>query len=143
LREELSRGPLRPGDVAVYVFLASGVSMPLFYSEAINDDLGELAASLGAVLGQIVISAYGVWRCYHANGGSSGQYFAETFIALAWVVGVRVFLVALIPFGALLILAQDLPSAITEVLVLGFTVIYFWRIWVHIGWVRQHRESAA
>jgi hypothetical protein len=30
LRHRLSRGPLEPADVAIYVFLASGASVPLF-----------------------------------------------------------------------------------------------------------------
>jgi hypothetical protein len=118
--------------------------MPLFYNEALgHNPLAGIAASLAIGLGQILVAAYGVWRCYHANGGSSGQYFAETFIAIAWVVGVRVFLVAILPFIALLAVAPEVPSAEAQLLILGFTAIYFWRIWVHIGWVHQYRTGAA
>jgi hypothetical protein len=94
------------------VFLGAGVSTPLFYAEALGEEpLAGIAASVAAVLGQILVAAYGVWRCYHANGGRSGQRFAETFIAIGWVVGLRVFLVATIPFIALFAAPPELPSS--------------------------------
>jgi hypothetical protein len=124
------------------VFLGFGLSVPFYHVETIDDrQLSTAIAALAGVLGQVLVAGYGVWRCYHANGGPSGPCFAETFISIAWVVSVRLLLFALIPYIALLAALREFSSHLAELLVLGLYIIYFWRIWVHIGWVHDHRRA--
>jgi hypothetical protein len=126
------------------VFLASGVSLPIFYFEAISErPFATAIASMAVVVAQLVVSAIGVWRCYLANGGRAGHRFAERFIALAWVVGVRLFFAVAPLFILLFALEIELQTPCVEGALVVVTVIYFWRVWFHITWVATHAESAA
>jgi hypothetical protein len=127
--------------VALYVFFVCGVSAPLFYFEPVaGNRLVTAWIRLAAVLGQFSVSAIGVWRCYLANGGRAGHRFAERFIALGWVVGVRLFLLVGAIFAVLFLLRMKLEIPWVAAGAVLFTAIYFWRVWTHISWVAQHAE---
>jgi hypothetical protein len=116
----------------------------LFYFEAVSEQpLSATAISLAFVLGQLAVSAIGVWRCYLANGGRAGRRFAERFIALGWVVAFRLFLVVAPPAIALFAAEVEIEAPWPEGAFLLVSVIYFWRLWSHILWVARHAENAA
>jgi hypothetical protein len=118
--------------------------MPLFYLEAVSEDpLTSTATSLAYVLSQLAVSAIGVWCCYIANGGRTGRRFAERFLALGWVVGVRLFLVVAPAFVLILVLEIELATPWLEATMLVLSIVYFWRIRTHLIWVAQHDENAA
>jgi hypothetical protein len=134
---------LDPTDVAIYVCLVSGVYFPLFYFQSVSGNAWATAvANLGIVFVQLAVSAIGVWRCYLANGGQAGHRFAERFIALGWVVGVRFALLAASILVALFVFGVALEPPWMEVSMVLLKAIYFWRVWTHISWVVQHAENA-
>jgi len=88
----------------------------------------------------IPVSVMGILYAYSSNGGDSGSEFLAKYIAIGWVVTVRLIAVILplaLAAGIFLgISGLDIPEETTMWDVLITTVItafYFWRIAVHIG----------
>jgi hypothetical protein len=127
------------------MFLTFGVSLPIFHFEAISHEnpLTLAATRTALVLSQLAVSAIGVWRCYLANGGRAGFRFAERFIALGWVVGMRIGLLLLPGVLLLVALRIDLTTLWVDGTTVALSAVYFWRLCFHISWVARHAESAA
>ena len=100
-----------------------------------------IGTRFAAALAAFAVSAVGAWRCYLANGGPTGHRFAERFVALGWVVGVRLFLVAAAIFTALFARNVELDTLWVDVSMVVLTAVYFWRLWSHISWVVQHADN--
>jgi hypothetical protein len=62
-------------------------------------------------LGGIATIAVGIYAAYRANGGSRGRDFAARFLALAFVVGVRVFVLVILPVMFVLALVAEAIDA--------------------------------
>lgn len=95
-----------------------------------------------AAVANVIILVFGTLLAYAANGGDPGMDFLGRYVALSWVLGIRVFVgmvallaVALAYFEATAPGSTDGPgpfdtiSAIIAVLANG---ILYWRLAVHI-----------
>ena len=91
----------------------------------------------------ILIVALGMWAAYKANGGLEGPDFTARLLALGWMLGVRLIVLWLILFTAVMALAvaaaaaerepSDLVIAASAIaFVLLADVVFFWRLAHHL-----------
>lgn len=127
------------GTLSVFSYLTSFIAEPPSLIEQI------------ASLGSMVILFAGTYAAYATNGGARGFDFLGRFMALGWVVGLRVFVVATLVFlgvGIAVALADPVagesdsfwnPAA--AVYVLAMSVISYWRIVTHLRDLRGVPEG--
>ena len=95
-----------------------------------------------------VLAVVGVYYCYRCNGGATGRRFAERYLAIGWVVGVKV---------AAVVLGAGLAGSIglglsgsnfewlesprvadgVDFVGLGLIALVYWRMGVHLADVHQ------
>jgi len=143
LKRDLSFGSLDQRDVAIYIFLVGGAILPS--RPLLFDISGSLPLVSIIMLAHVVIHAIGVFACYRANGRAGGLRFAERFLSLSWVVGLRVFLCTLLPVVGLRLFAEhlypDSSQLVREGLIeLPVTALAYWRLQFHF---RSLEVSAA
>ena len=95
----------------------------------------------------LLVSLLGINYAYHCNGGDSGKQFLTKYMALSWVVTIRM-MVMVAPVLLLLDaisklmsdwhigvpLAHSHPTHLSDVLLMtSLAAVFFWRIAVHIG----------
>ncbi|MCA9641329.1 MAG: hypothetical protein KC492_11565 [Myxococcales bacterium] len=134
LKRDLGSGPLDQRDVAIYIFLVGGAVLPS--RPLLFDISGSLPVVSIIMLAHLVIAAIGVLACYRANGRAGGLRFAERFLSLSWVVGLRVFLSTLLPVVGLRLFAEhlypDSSQLVREGLIeLPVTALAYWRLQLH------------
>ena len=90
-----------------------------------------------------LLSLAGIYYCYRSNGGSAGRQFAERYLAVGWVVGLRVVVlgigaatmthgISLWIFGLDWIGHSRFPLAL-EVGVLALIGLVYWRMGIHLS----------
>jgi hypothetical protein len=90
-----------------------------------------------------LVSVVGIYYCYRRNGGELGTRFAERYLAVGWVVGWRVALVAvasvvltavvaLVSVGNLDWLHEPRIDTGIDVAALGLVACMYWRTGVHL-----------
>ncbi|MEW5919153.1 MAG: hypothetical protein AB1762_22310 [Gemmatimonadota bacterium] len=96
----------------------------------------------------IAIALIGPILAYRANGGPAGRDFTARFLALGWVLGIRFLAVVgtlLVAFYLLLGLAagvfgsdpsQQFHSWLAPLQVVVFSLLYYWRLAIHMARVR-------
>jgi hypothetical protein len=84
LNATLVRGPLPALDTAKYL-AAQGALWSLIVNPSPAD-----APADWTFLGYPALALLGVYYCYRRHGGASGERFAERYLAIGWVVGLRV-----------------------------------------------------
>ena len=89
----------------------------------------------------------GVLVAYRANGGKNGINFVARLLAVWWVVGLRVFLVLLIPLAVMFAIwapndtSPGAPLLSDLVATVAFTIPVYWRAAVHLNDVRMRTET--
>lgn len=86
----------------------------------------------------VLLGFAGTFYLYQANRGRMGQLFLQRFFALGWVIGIRWLLACGLIFGPLVagfLLVQGapvLPPWVYGLSWAGATVVFYWRIAVHL-----------
>jgi len=143
LNATLVRGPLPALDTAKYL-AAQGALWSLIVIPSPAD-----APADWPFLGYPALSLLGVYYCYRRHGGASGERFAERYLAIGWVVGLRVaatsILLCMLGLAGF-IAARGFDGswldgpAVTHVLdvgTLGVIAIMYWRMGVQLAAVHQ------
>jgi len=127
--------------LATFAFISVMSTVALVSAEPLS------TAELTAAFASTAILFVGLYACYAVNGGSAGFDFVNRYLALGWVVGIRVFVVSAAVFfviGVVVTFANptaaesspfwDTAGAIFTV---ALPSISLWRIAVHIGDLRR------
>ncbi|HEV3485099.1 MAG TPA: hypothetical protein VG106_06810, partial [Vicinamibacterales bacterium] len=84
LKSDLAGGPLPARATAQYL-AAQGALMSVAYVPS----PAHAPADWGFIVHPL-LALVGVYYCYRRNGGPTGERLAERFLAVGWVVGIRV-----------------------------------------------------
>src|SRR5688572_19643712 len=153
LKSQMRSGPVPQSDVLGYILIsmflfAAGSGVPGLWNARTEPAHGAEWAGYAISLALVVIGTVGAYR---ANGGRDGADFAARYMAMTWVVGVRLFVLGLIP-GIVAVLALTVVAAavnpedsrIEAFSVIGFVVfsvaleaLFYWRVAHHLGSVRD------
>ena len=131
LARDLARRAVPQSDVAIYVFLLMGGQIPVWYPAPFPEKAGFTPDPVAFLSGlaAIAIGVYGVRAAWRANGGNDGENFAERFVALGWVSGFQIALVAAPVFLSFALYAPEIARAWTPAFWVIVTLVYFWRVW--------------
>jgi hypothetical protein len=130
LKKKLAAGPLTEREALPYLvlFMATAAATPLTTVDPFNSwDYVETAASIALVI-------FGTIYAYRCNGGAAGSNFLQRFLAIGWVVVVR--LIAMFVLPASFVLAVFVEESNTTwqaaLMVIIGEAIYFERIGNHM-----------
>ena len=98
---------------------------------------------VASMVASVLILVLGLRAAYKANGGAEGPDFAGRLLALGWVLGVRLMLLWLVLFIALMVLAvaaaaadQEPSDFVITATAVAFALlasgIFFWRLAHHL-----------
>ncbi len=135
LKEELAKAPLNQKQTLNYlvaVTIIYGLGTIPFGS---YNQYDVFASAL-----VIPVTIIGVYWAYYSNGGDEGQDFLSRYMAISWVMMVRliVFLIPTIFIGVILLSllsGQEPPehaSIVDVVVIVTIEVFYYWRVAVHM-----------
>lgn len=144
LKKDLARGALPGHGVFVYFFAVLVVDSLMIATwglfPAADGGTGWDYLYAG---GYVLIVLAGTLVLYRRNGGAQGRLFLERYFPLLWVLGVR-FLVFTVPLMLPWMIwnwdleAEAVVDSGPETAVsLAVFVLYYWRLAVHLGQVRD------
>jgi hypothetical protein len=149
LKRQLTDGALTPRAALKYV-LAFVLTVSVFVEVGMRYSLPATAMDSVAAVANIIIIIFGTLLVYSANGGDAGADFLGRYVALSWVLGVRVFVGMMVLMVAVMTYFEitapgstdgpgpvDTVTAIIAVLANG---VLYWRLALHI---RQVAFAAA
>ena len=152
LKEQLSAGRLPEREGLRYVLATFGLFAVLAEVSSRIPMTASSAENVASVA-SFVIFVFGSLLTYSANGGDRGTDFLGRYIALGWVLGIRVFgamFAAIVVASVGIEISQagsaeneasiGLATAIVSVLASG---IFYWRLAVHIRDVAFAHNAAA
>jgi hypothetical protein len=95
----------------------------------------------------VLVTVFGLWAAYRANGGQQGTDLAGRFLAIGWVVGIRLMalMLTLLAFAFVLVMVlafreQELSDRSIEmggwVTALLAEMLFYWRLTHHLASVR-------
>jgi hypothetical protein len=141
LKAELAQAELPASETAKYL-AAQGALLSLMFIPSPENEPADWA-----FVAHPLLAVIGVYYCYRRNGGALGARFAERYLAVGWVVGWRVALVA-VPLVALGLGASLSATGSLEWLEdpriapaidlgsVGLVAFVYWRIGRHLGDLR-------
>lgn len=152
LADELARDQVQERDAFLY-FLANSVmwTTVLYYSIYWGMRFGWLFFYEFAVA--LVITVFGLLRCYEANGAAHGSHFVLRATCLSFPIGLKVNSASILLGWALYyLLSQHVdatlfrdPGRVYDLIsftwVAAFTFLFYWRLWVHLAMARRHSPS--
>ena len=145
LKHDLAAGRVTSYEVAIYLFLTASGGFPIWYfaDKPEADSFKEMLIGFAFSAASLLVAYFGFRACYYANGGLSGNSFADRFLSIGFVVGLRLSLV-LIPvvLAAIWILEIKSEQALAAP-ILAFDILYFWRVNLHIRDLNAKGERAA
>ena len=137
LRDDLAQGPLSAKETLQYL-AAQGVLLSTIFVPSPAD-----APPDWAFIAYPLLSVAGIYYCYRSNGGSAGRQFAERYLAVGWVVGLRVVVLgigaAIMTHGISLWIfgldwiADDRLSLVLEFGALVLIGLVYWRMGIHLS----------
>jgi hypothetical protein len=149
LNATLVHGPLPARDTAQYLAAQSALwSLILIPSPAD-------APTDWTLLAYPALSLLGVYHCYRRHGGAAGERFAERYLAIGWVVGLRVaallILLAMLGLAAFVAVrgfdgsSLDSPrmANVLDVGMLGVIVVVYWRMGVQLAAVHHASHGSS
>ena len=129
-------------------------SFPYFFIYVVLMTLATSVPEIGwntwdtvAATGTVILTAAGVLYCYRANGGSAGTAFLSRFMAISWVMMIRLLVLFLAVFFAAAIVATVLGESTEEaswwdtLLVFGMEVLTYTLVAKHLRRVRVLRAQ--
>ena len=148
LKGDLARGPLTARATAQYL-AAQGALLSVLYVPS----PAHASADWGFIVHPLLALA-GVYYCYRRNGGPAGERLAERYLAVGWVVGIRVASAA-IALLVLTVTALALTSDVSEwtesrwlgvgidLGTVALVAFIYWRMGVHLADIRRQVEPAS
>lgn len=145
LTADLARRPLSAPDTAKYL-AAQGALLSILFIPTPAE-----APADWPFLAYPLLALLGVYYCYRCNGGPVGERFAERYLAVGWVVGVRVVLVTIATVIPCIVGLAFTSTGlnwfedarvwfVVDLGVLGLITLVYWRMGVHLA--RIHNPSA-
>ena len=143
LNATLVHGPLPARDTAQYL-AAQGALWSLLVVPSPAD-----APADWTLFAYPALSLLGVYYCYRRHGGAVGERFAERYLAIGWVVGLRVaatlLLLAIVGLVSLIaargfdgsVLDDPTIALAIDVGTLVVIAVVYWRMGVHLATVHQ------
>jgi hypothetical protein len=142
---ELRERPVPPVEVVKYS-TAILVAWTATSFVPVADEEFRVADGILLVL-TLLVTVVGLWAAYRANGGQQGTDLAGRFLAIGWVVGLRLMVLLLaflvFVFVVVLVLAfreQELSDRSMElggwVAALLAEIVFYWRLTHHLASVR-------
>ena len=142
----MAEGPLSAKETLKYL-AAQGMLLSLIFIPSPADAPPDWAFILYPLL-----SLAGIYFCYRSNGGASGLQFAERYLAVGWVVGLRVAVlgiaaaiathgISLWIFG-LDWMQEDRLSLVLEFGALILIGLVYWRMGIHLSLIAAAAQTA-
>jgi hypothetical protein len=151
LKRDLARQPLSARAalgyvLAILLILAVGVEVTALWPP-------EEYAAHDAVLaiGNALLMVAGTYGAYRANGNATGPDFIARYVAITWVVGIRltvfgvpIMLAAVVVLGVVLAVAS--PASLDSDMLWGWTATAFvlaWNAWFYVRVIHHIRALAS
>ena len=152
LKAQLREGPLAQPHAFAYVFVGFFLVNALFGFPGLwNAETSPVTPWAWATyVVTLALFAGGTYAAYRANGGAEGLDFVARYLALGWVLGIRLFVLVFLPLLLLLLVAfvvvaiaqadaatttaasEELtPDWVIEVMVMVWVAIFYWRLMSH------------
>lgn len=136
LRSELIAGDLPPREGLQYL-IATAVLTIVAYALPMPEWNQWDSIQVGS---DIILVVLGTLWIYRANGGPEGRDFLGRFLALYWLVGLRMLVLVLVPTVAVMLFLETkylgrFPEETTpvEVVVYSFwNAVFYWRVVVSV-----------
>jgi hypothetical protein len=155
LTEQLRRGPLDQRGALLYLLawlMAWTVAtLPWMSGDATALNLSDWVSQLSYVVATVI----GTLLAYRANGGANGNDFAARYLAVGWVVTVRLMVLFLLPLFVLVFTGQFLATFLAvsrggdasvndtatawgiAAIAIVFEIVYYWRLMHHLSVVNN------
>jgi hypothetical protein len=145
LKAELRERPVPPAEVVRYATAILVTWSATSFVPFANDKF-EIADGVLLIL-IVLVTVLGLWTGYRANGGAQGMDLAGRYLALGWVIGLRLmplllaFLIVVFVIVFVLALEGQEPSdrsidAVAWATALVAEVVFYWRLTHHLGSLR-------
>lgn len=158
LKAQLREGPLTQSSAFAYLFVCfflttAVMGIPGLWNAATSPTT---PWAWGTYVVTLVFFAGGTYAAYRANGGAQGFDFVARYLALGWVLTIRLFVLVFVPLLLLALVAfvvfaltqadatgatatsEDLAADwFVELVIMVFVAIFYWRF------VHHFREVAA
>jgi len=152
LKTELRQGPLAQPHAFAYVFVGFFLMSATFGIPGLWNAEISPATPWAWVTYVVTLALFagGTYAAYRANGGADGVDFVARYLALGWVLTIRLFVLVFIPLlvfamVALAVVAltqagtaatsarsEDLAADwLVEIVIMGFVAIFYWRLVRH------------
>lgn len=134
LNAELISGELDESESFKYLMASTILyALSLIHYEAPSEY--DTLAGIVAVL----ISAVGLWYIYKCNGGKNGKNIIQRYIAIGWVVFVRLLILFMLPAIVALIITQEIYfGGIPDKTSLSMFTLTMISEVIYIIWVAKH-----
>lgn len=139
LSAQLMSGDLEESESFKYL-MASTI---LYALATIQYDMPNDFDTLAAII-SVFISAGGLWFIYKCNGGKNGKNIIQRYLAIGWVVFVRLFVLFLLPAVIAMTVTQEIyfGGAPEETSIAMFTLMLVSEV-IYIIWVAKHIKHIA
>jgi uncharacterized membrane-anchored protein YitT (DUF2179 family) len=152
LKAQLREGPLAQSHAFAYVFVGFFLVNAVFGIPGLWNAEPTPVTLWAWVTYTVTLALFagGTYAAYRVNGGAEGLDFVARYLALSWVLGIRLFVLVLVPLLVLVMVAfvvvalaqtdaatttaasEDLASDwVIEVVIIGFVAIFYWRLVSH------------
>lgn len=155
LKEEIINNNLTQKSVFLYIlfytlsFQSGYLLIYLFPSTSSNDLIISIVAVLLAIIG--------VYYCYRCNEGQNGNSFAERFISLSWVIGIRytifwlsLLFVSIVVIGITSVFIKSLETLFDTIIIFiiyislaTYIIVFYYRIGHHIKDINRRIKEKA
>ncbi|MCK5335866.1 MAG: hypothetical protein KAQ67_06875 [Gammaproteobacteria bacterium] len=145
LEQQLIAGRLPESETFKYlmvnIILLSLVTIPYGYANSYDSWIG--------IIG-FITAVSGLWIIYKCNGGKNGKHIIERYLAVGWVVSVRLFVLFLLPAIITIMVIQEFylggiaaeTTQLQVVLTILIELIYYLWFAKHILYIaRQPQEK--
>ena len=152
LKAQLREGPLAQPQAFAYLFVGFFLTNAVMGVPGLwNAETNPVTPSAWAgYVVMLALFAGGTYASYRANGGADGLDFVARYLALAWVLGIRLFVLVFVPLLVLSAVAavvvafaklgaaaataapEDLlPQWLVDVVIIAFAAVFYWRLVAH------------
>jgi uncharacterized protein (TIGR02246 family) len=162
LKDQLRQGPLAQRYAFAYVFIAfllleAVLGVPGLWNTELAPDTPWAWVTY---IASVAFFGGGTYAAYRANGGANGLDFAARYLALGWVLTVRLVVLAFLPLllvamvvlvvmavaqtdpASVAIASDDLSSDwIVELVSVAFIAVFYWRLVHHFQDVARYAPA--
>jgi hypothetical protein len=149
---KLGRGEIGERDAFLY-FVANSVlwTVNLYYGVLVGARYGWLL--FYELLVVLAITVFGLCKGFEANGGSDGSHFVLRATCLSLPLGIKVSLLSFASGWGIYYIFPTVvdpmsfrdPTRVYQLfaflLAAGITGFFYWRLWLHLSFVRQYASN--